>query len=53
METSCGFTKGLGATLRSRLLGLARRTGALLVFTVACSAGFFDSFIVVKIASGN
>jgi hypothetical protein len=35
MEVSGGFTKGLGATVRSRLLGSVRRTGAFPVFAAA------------------
>ena len=46
---SCGFTNDLGAIVRSRLLGLALRAGALSVLTEACSADFFESFRVVKI----
>ena len=45
---TCARAIGLGATVRSRLLGSVRRTGALLALGLVLSAGFFVSFMVVK-----
>ena len=46
--SACGRTIGFGATVRSRLLGSVRRTGALLAVGLALPDGFFESFMVVK-----
>ena len=47
--SACGLVRGLGATVRSRLLGSVRRSGALLALGLVLSVGFFESFMVVKI----
>ena len=48
-DAVCSLTTGLGATVRSRLLGSVGRTGALLAVGLVLSVGFFESFMVVKI----